>query len=734
MGRCFGRFVLVLFLLEHALAHVSGQVASANRTLPTAASKTDENVTIPLGFSQKSFPDAMIGVPYESSVQAIGGSGLYDLSATGDMPPGLSMETGASTLAFGGVPTTTGTYAFQVIIRDADGTSFTHDFSIQVYPRVLGAKALQTSPAPSDSEGITLTDVDAVFLPAKVLDNESIKLTDAVAGLDAAEIPDNESIALTDTITVAILTLSKISWSAPAPITYGTALSATQLDATGNVAGTFTYTPPAGTVLSAGQQTITATFTPTDHADYAPATATATLTVNQATQSITFAAPTSPVTYPVSPISLSATGGASGNPVTFSILSGPGSLSGTNNALLTVNGGGTIVVAANQAGNTDYSVAPQVTQSILVDQLATLTSPAPSTALTGSSATFTWTAGAGVTQYVLGIGSKGVGSYDLFNSTPITATQVSVTGLPTNGETLYARLYSWINGAWQYVDYTYTASATPAVLTSPAPGSVLTSSSVTFQWTAGSGVTQYVLGIGSMGVGSYDLFNSTPITATQASVTGLPTNGETLYARLYSWINGAWQYNDYIYTAAATPAVLTSPTPGSALTSSSVTFQWTAGAGVTQYVLGIGSTGVGSYDLFNSTPITATQASVTGLPTNGETLYARIYSWINGAWQYHDYTYTATATPAVLTTPTPGSTLSSSSVTFQWTAGAGVTQYVLGIGSTGVGSYNLYNSTPITATQASVSGLPTNGETLYARLYSWINGAWQYKDYTYTAQ
>jgi len=150
-----------------------------------------------------------------------------------------------------------------------------------------------------------------------------------------------------------------------------------------------------------------------------------------------------------------------------------------------------------------------------------------------------------------------------------------------------------------------------------------------------------VLGIGSTGVGSYNLFNSTPITATQASVTGLPTNGETLYARLYSWINGAWQYHDYTYTATATPAVLTSPTPGTALTSSSVTFQWTAGTGVTQYVLGIGSTGVGSYDLFNSTPITATQASVTNLPTNGETLYARLYSLINGAWQYHDYTYTA---------------------------------------------------------------------------------------------
>ena len=366
---------------------------------------------------------------------------------------------------------------------------------------------------------------------------------------------------------------------------------------------------------------------------------------------------------------------------------------------------------------------------------AVLTSPTPGSTLTSSSATFQWTAGTGVTQYVLGIGNTGVGSYNLFNSTPITATQASVTGLPINGP-LYARLYFWINGAWQYNDYTYTAGGTaaPAILTSPTPGSTLTSSSATFQWTAGSGVTQYVLGIGSTGVGSYNLYNSTPITATQASVTGLPINGETLYARIYSMINGAWQYHDYTYIAAATPAVLTSPTPGSALTSSSATFQWTSGTGVTQYVLGIGSTGVGSYNLFNSTPITATQVSVSGLPTNGGTLYARIYSLINGAWQYHDYTYTAAATPAVLTSPTPGSTLTSSSATFQWTAGSGVTQYVLGIGSTGVGSYDLFNSTPITAAQASVTGLPTNGEKLYARLYSWINGAWQYKDYTYTAQ
>ena len=47
-----------------------------------------------------------------------------------------------------------------------------------------------------------------------------------------------------------------ITWSNPANITYGTALSGTQLDATGSVPGTFTYNPVAGTVLDAGTKTL----------------------------------------------------------------------------------------------------------------------------------------------------------------------------------------------------------------------------------------------------------------------------------------------------------------------------------------------------------------------------------------------------------------------------------------------------------------------------------------------
>ena len=82
------------------------------------------------------------------------------------------------------------------------------------------------------------------------------------AGLAASATPYAVSYAYTsdgtfaDTSTTSALTVNKatptIGWANPAQITYGTALSTTQLDATGSVPGTLTYTPALGTVLTSG--------------------------------------------------------------------------------------------------------------------------------------------------------------------------------------------------------------------------------------------------------------------------------------------------------------------------------------------------------------------------------------------------------------------------------------------------------------------------------------------------
>jgi hypothetical protein len=85
---------------------------------------------------------------------------------------------------------------------------------------------------------------------------------------------------------------SAIIWPNPGDIVYGTSLDSTQLDATANVPGTFTYSPPAGTVLGAGQgQTLNLSFVPTDSADYLPATASVTINVAKANPVISWPEP-----------------------------------------------------------------------------------------------------------------------------------------------------------------------------------------------------------------------------------------------------------------------------------------------------------------------------------------------------------------------------------------------------------------------------------------------------------
>ena len=78
------------------------------------------------------------------------------------------------------------------------------------------------------------------------------------------------------------MTTPTITWTAPAPIDWGTALSTAQLNATSNVPGTFTYSPTAGTKPDVGVQSLSVKFTPQDTQKYSTTTAVRALTVNKA--------------------------------------------------------------------------------------------------------------------------------------------------------------------------------------------------------------------------------------------------------------------------------------------------------------------------------------------------------------------------------------------------------------------------------------------------------------------
>jgi hypothetical protein len=102
----------------------------------------------------------------------------------------------------------------------------------------------------------------------------------------AREINGRIDIGATERITGV-----SVTWNSPADIVYRVPLSATQLNATANVPGTFVYSPPAGLLLQAGlNQTLSVTFTPTD-SNLASVTQATTINVSRATPTIVWNPP-----------------------------------------------------------------------------------------------------------------------------------------------------------------------------------------------------------------------------------------------------------------------------------------------------------------------------------------------------------------------------------------------------------------------------------------------------------
>jgi hypothetical protein len=300
---------------------------------------------------------------------------------------------------------------------------------------------------------------------------------------------------------------------------------------------------------------------------------------------------------------------------------------------------------------------------------------------------------------------------------------------------VYVRLWTLTGGTWQSSDYTYKAGSgnTKAVMLVPAPAAVLGGASVTFTWSAGTGASAYWLDVGST-QGQGNIFGQNVALATSQTVTGVPTNGNSIYVRLWTLFGGAWQYNDYTYKAASgnSSAVMQLPAPNAVLSGASVTFTWSAASGAAAYWLDVGST-QGGANIFGQNVALATSQVVSGVPTNGGTVYVKLWTLVGGTWQSNVYTYKASGgTKAVLTAPVPTSVLTGSSVTLTWSAASGAAAYWVDVGTT-AGGANLFGQNVGTGISQTVTGLPTGGSTIYVRLWTLLNGQWQFNDYTYKA-
>jgi len=222
------------------------------------------------------------------------------------------------------------------------------------------------------------------------------------SGLTISYASSNPAVATVNgnTVTVVGAGQTTITASQPGNGNYNAATSVSQTLTVNQVSQTITFTPLGTQPITLGTITLTATSTsglPVTYTSSTPAVATVngniltlltlgtsvitasqagntnylpaasvsqTLTVGLANQTITFGAIPAH-TFGDSPFTITATA-SSGLPVTF-YSTNPGVVSISGN-VATVNGAGTTVISANQAGNGMYNVAPNVSQTLTVNR------------------------------------------------------------------------------------------------------------------------------------------------------------------------------------------------------------------------------------------------------------------------------------------------------------------------------------------------------------------------------
>jgi len=228
-------------------------------------------------------------------------------------PAGLATATTYS--GVGQIPTNAGSYATISNITDLvhyNSSPISGTFTITKAPvTITVSNTTQTytgSPLP-----VTVTTNPNVSGISVTYDGSATVPTNAGTYTVVASLSNTNYSAtpVTTTLTINKATPT-VSWATPTAITYGTALSGTQLNASASVSGSFTYTPASGTILNAGTNILSVDFTPTDGTNYNSVSGTTvSLVVNKATATIslsnlnqTFDGNPKPVTVTTSPVGL----------------------------------------------------------------------------------------------------------------------------------------------------------------------------------------------------------------------------------------------------------------------------------------------------------------------------------------------------------------------------------------------------------------------------------------------
>jgi hypothetical protein len=401
---------------EFADPSLTPSVGTANQSIIFIPNSIDNYTTLSLEVSVKviesslsiiTSPVTASGVylqPFEYQIEASNNPISF---AANDLPEGLTINTATGLIS--GTPTKTGTYKVTLMTKNSDGDfSALHEITISKAPQTISSfesissKTYGDTPftvtTPSSDSSLTVT-LSVKSGPATILGN-SVTLTGAGTVVLAANQVGNDNYNAASEITTS-LNVSKANQTIDTFTSLGNkTLGDTPFDVTAPSSSSslpVTLTVKSGpatisgnTVTLKGAGTVVLAANQAGNTNYNAATEeTTSFAVAKGTQNVAAFTSVGNKNFGDAPFAVTAPTSSSGLAVTLTVKSGPATISGNT---VTLTGAGTVMLAANQAGNANYNAASEITTSFSVSKAITtitLGSLTPTYGGTAKSATST---------------------------------------------------------------------------------------------------------------------------------------------------------------------------------------------------------------------------------------------------------------------------------------------------------------------------------------------------------
>jgi len=372
---------------------------------------------------------------------------------------------------------------------------------------------------------------------------------------------------------------------------------------------------------------------------------------------------------------------------------------------------------------------------------------APGSSISTSTPTFQWGSVSGASGYGLYVSQYPYGSGNIiFSTTGLTGTSYTIPAGYLNNGGQYRWNMTTFNSAGEgapgsqlYFTVNTVSTLPPPPIYSPgsgaAPGSSISTSTPTFQWGSVSGASGYGLYVSQYPYGSGNIvFSTTGLSGTSYTIpAGYLSNGGqyrwnmTTFNSAGEGAPGSQLYFTVNTVSTLPPPPIYSPgsgaAPGSSISTSTPIFQWGSVSGASGYGLYVSQYPYGSGNIvFSTTGLSGTSYTIpAGYLSNGGqyrwnmTTFNSAGEGAPGSQLYFTVNTVSTLPPPPIYSPgsgaAPGSSISTTTPTFQWGSVSGASGYGLYVSQYPYGSGNIvFSTTGLTGTSYTIpAGYLNNG-------------------------